>query len=65
MLRPQDTGTRERKSLNGLWQFALDPDGVGRIRRLVRRTAGRRTGDGGAGQLQRHRRRRGCPGLLR
>src|SRR4051812_28149116 len=25
MLRPQDTDTRERKSLNGLWQFALDP----------------------------------------
>jgi beta-glucuronidase len=30
MLRPQDTATRERKSLNGLWQFALDPDGSGR-----------------------------------
>ena len=33
MLRPQDTGNRERKSLNGLWQFALDPDGVGRTAR--------------------------------
>src|SRR3954447_2112228 len=30
MLRPQDTATRERKSLNGLWRFALDADGVGR-----------------------------------
>jgi beta-glucuronidase len=31
MLRPQDTSTRERKSLNGLWQFALDQQGEGRI----------------------------------
>ena len=30
MLRPQDTSTRERKSLNGLWQFTLDPEGEGR-----------------------------------
>src|SRR4051812_37968180 len=30
MLRPQDTPTRERKSLNGLWRFRLDPDGSGR-----------------------------------
>jgi beta-glucuronidase len=30
MLRPQDTSTRERKNLNGLWQFTLDPDGEGR-----------------------------------
>ena len=30
MLRPQDTSTRERKSLTGLWRFALDPDGTGR-----------------------------------
>jgi beta-glucuronidase len=29
MLRPQDTATRERKNLNGLWQFALDPEGRG------------------------------------
>jgi beta-glucuronidase len=29
MLRPQDTDTRERKSLNGLWSFRLDADGVG------------------------------------
>ena len=33
MLRPQDTGTRERKSLNGLWQFALDPSSQGRAGR--------------------------------
>src|SRR5215207_7102414 len=30
MLRPQDSDTRERKSLNGLWQFRLDPEGEGR-----------------------------------
>ena len=30
MLRPQDTETRERKSLDGLWAFALDPNGDGR-----------------------------------
>jgi beta-glucuronidase len=30
MLRPQDSDTRERKSLNGLWQFRLDPEGAGR-----------------------------------
>jgi len=29
MLRPQDTTTRERKNLNGLWRFALDPDSEG------------------------------------
>jgi beta-glucuronidase len=33
MLRPQDTATRERKSLNGLWRFALDPKGEGRTGR--------------------------------
>jgi beta-glucuronidase len=31
MLRPQDSPTRERKSLNGLWSFRLDPAGRGRI----------------------------------
>jgi beta-glucuronidase len=30
MLPPRDTSTRERKSLDGLWRFALDADGVGR-----------------------------------
>lgn len=30
MLRPQDGPTRERKSLNGLWCFRLDPAGEGR-----------------------------------
>jgi beta-glucuronidase len=30
MLRPRDTRTRERRSLDGLWRFALDPGGVGR-----------------------------------
>jgi beta-glucuronidase len=30
MLRPQDSSTRERKSLNGLWQFRLDPESEGR-----------------------------------
>jgi beta-glucuronidase len=33
MLRPRDTATRERKSLDGLWRFALDPDGAGRAGR--------------------------------
>jgi beta-glucuronidase len=30
MLRPQDTATRERKPLTGLWRFRLDPAGEGR-----------------------------------
>src|SRR5690242_3470236 len=30
MLRPQDTSTRERKSLDGLWSFVLDPQRIGR-----------------------------------
>jgi beta-glucuronidase len=30
MLRPQDTRTRERKSLTGLWEFRLDAAGAGR-----------------------------------
>jgi beta-glucuronidase len=30
MLRPQDSATRERKCLNGLWTFRLDPEGAGR-----------------------------------
>jgi beta-glucuronidase len=29
MLRPQDTSTSERKSLNGLWEFRLDPEDEG------------------------------------
>ncbi len=33
MLRPQDTATRERKSLNGLWRFRVDVDGGGRDER--------------------------------
>ena len=33
MLRPQDTATRERKSLDGLWRFRLDPADVGRQER--------------------------------
>ncbi len=33
MLRPQDSATRERKALNGLWQFVLDPEGRGRSAR--------------------------------
>ena len=34
---PQDTATRERKSLNGLWRFRLDPAGEGRAAAVVRR----------------------------
>jgi beta-glucuronidase len=30
MLTPRETATRERKSLNGLWRFALDASGEGR-----------------------------------
>ncbi len=30
MLRPQDNAVRERKSLNGIWEFRLDPAAVGR-----------------------------------
>jgi len=30
MLRPLDSPTRERKRLDGLWRFALDPSGAGR-----------------------------------
>lgn len=30
MLRPQDSATRERKNLNGLWAFRLDAAGTGR-----------------------------------
>ncbi|MDR6979644.1 beta-glucuronidase [Streptomyces sp. 3330] len=30
MLPPRDTSTRERRSLNGLWAFRLDPEGTGR-----------------------------------
>ncbi len=30
MLRPQDNTTRETKRLDGLWDFAADPEGVGR-----------------------------------
>ena len=30
MLRPRDTPSRERRSLNGLWDFTLDPSGEGR-----------------------------------
>jgi beta-glucuronidase len=33
MLRPQDTSTRERKNLNGLWRFALDRESRGRSER--------------------------------
>ena len=33
MLRPQDTATRERKRLDGLWRFTTDPAGAGRAGR--------------------------------
>ena len=42
MLRPRDTATRERKSLDGLWRFALDPAGEGRTAAVVRRPASQR-----------------------
>lgn len=31
MLRPVDTATRERKNLNGMWAFRLDPESRGRL----------------------------------
>jgi len=37
MLRPQDTATRERKSLTGLWRFRLDGAGEGRSAEWFRR----------------------------
>ncbi|HJU02425.1 MAG TPA: beta-glucuronidase [Actinomycetes bacterium] len=37
MLRPQDTATRERKPLTGLWRFRLDPAGEGRSAEWFRR----------------------------
>jgi beta-glucuronidase len=33
MLAPRDSSTRERLRLDGLWRFALDPDGAGRQER--------------------------------
>ena len=30
MMRPTESATRERKSLSGLWRFAVDPEDVGR-----------------------------------
>ena len=35
MLRPQDTATRERKTLDGLWRFAFDAERRGSGRRVV------------------------------
>jgi beta-glucuronidase len=37
MLRPQDTATRERKPLTGLWRFRLDRAGEGRAAEWFRR----------------------------
>jgi beta-glucuronidase len=37
MLRPQDTATRERRSLTGLWRFKLDGAGEGRTGAWFRR----------------------------
>ena len=56
MLRPQDTATRERKNLNGLWRFALDPDSEGTAADGRWAAAGS-IRNGGTGQLQRHCRR--------
>ena len=32
MLRPQDNAARETRRLDGIWDFTIDPDGVGRDR---------------------------------
>ena len=58
MLRPQDTATRERKALDGLWRFRLDVDGVGRAERWFAGRSRDAQDDGRARQLQRHARRR-------
>ena len=44
MLRPQDTATRERRNLDGLWDFAFDPEGVGRTEGWFRTPLARRPG---------------------
>ena len=44
MLRPQDTATRERRNLDGLWDFAFDPEGVGRSEGWFRTSLARRPG---------------------
>lgn len=42
MLRPQDSPTRARLTLDGIWAFALDPDSAGRAERWpTRRLPGR------------------------
>jgi beta-glucuronidase len=38
MLRPRETPTRERKSLDGLWRFALDASGRGRAEEWWKRS---------------------------
>src|SRR6476469_5562839 len=38
MLRHQDTGTRERKNLSGLWRFAPDQQGEGRTAKCFLRS---------------------------
>jgi beta-glucuronidase len=40
MLRPQDTATRERKPLTGLWRFRLDGAGEGRSAEWFKRPLG-------------------------
>ena len=55
MLSPRQSSTRERTSLDGLWRFALDPDGRRPGRALVDERAAGRPGDARAGQLQRRR----------
>ena len=57
MLRPQDTATRERKALDGLWRFRLDVDGVGRAERWFAGPLRGRAGHGRARELQRPARR--------
>ena len=55
MLRPQDSATRERKSLNGLWRFALDPDARGRASSWFSRALPGAGEMAVPGQFQRHR----------
>lgn len=52
MLRPQDTARRDTRSLDGLWDFALDTDKQGRDAGLAD-SHPRASANGGARVLER------------
>ena len=61
MLRPQDTSTRERKSLNGLCGASPSTQMAKAGQRAGSRGLYLGPGDGSAGELQRHCSRRSRP----